>query len=144
MFECCCDRLGFVLGLQVLVCDLKDILLFFPFLLILPHVTWGQKRQRVGICNFYTIVLCNYCVCLLWSGSFRIDHTCCSLLSEKHRCRDCSRFPVCLLQSAATWFATHPFTHKAHSLRQTQRILTGSRGSDDVWICIIEGILNVT
>lgn len=43
VFECCFDRFGFVLVLQVLVCHLKDILLFLPFLFILRHVTWGEK-----------------------------------------------------------------------------------------------------
>lgn len=43
VFECCRDRFCFVLVLQVFVCHLKDILLFFPFLLILRHVLPGEK-----------------------------------------------------------------------------------------------------
>lgn len=46
VFECCCDRLRFVLVLQVLVCNLKDALLFFPFLFVLCHVTWGERTNK--------------------------------------------------------------------------------------------------
>lgn len=48
VFECCRDWFRFVLVLQVLVCNLKDILLFLPFLFILPHVTWGQNTNQHG------------------------------------------------------------------------------------------------
>lgn len=48
VFECRRDRFRFVLVFQVLVCHLKDILLFLPFLFILRHVTWGENTDQLG------------------------------------------------------------------------------------------------
>lgn len=48
VFECCRDRFRFVLVFKVLVCHLKDVLLFFPFLFILRHVTWGENTNQLG------------------------------------------------------------------------------------------------
>lgn len=46
MFECCRDRFRFVLVFQVFVRHLKDVLLFFPFLFIPRHVTWGENTNQ--------------------------------------------------------------------------------------------------
>lgn len=65
VFECRCDRFRFVLVFQVLVGHLKDILLLFPFLFILCHVTWGEDTNQLGYLhgsfNFYTMQ--HLCLC---------------------------------------------------------------------------------
>ena len=49
VFECRRDRFRFVLVLRVLVCHLKDVLLFLPLLFVLPHVTWGEEGTAVSV-----------------------------------------------------------------------------------------------
>lgn len=49
MFECCGDGLRFVLGLQMLVCNLKDALLLFAFLFVLGHVAWRERKSEEQI-----------------------------------------------------------------------------------------------
>lgn len=78
MFECCCDGFHFGLVLQVLVCHLKDVLLFFPLLFILCHFTCGKNGNQHGcICGNYLLSLsCSSSsdsLCL--SGSLCADHT---------------------------------------------------------------------
>lgn len=55
MFERCCDWLCFVLVfqvLQVLVCDLKYVLLLFTLLLVLCHVTCIRSRDTKKTVHF--------------------------------------------------------------------------------------------
>lgn len=52
VFERCCDWLCFVLVFQVLVCDLKYVLLLFTLLLVLCHVTCIRGRDTQKTVHF--------------------------------------------------------------------------------------------
>lgn len=56
VFECCCDSLCFVLVLQVLVCNLKDTLLFFPLLFVLCHVSCVKRSNKRETMNFISFL----------------------------------------------------------------------------------------
>ena len=119
--------LALFLGFKCLFATWKTFFCFFPFCLFFAMIPGDRKTKEWG--DVISIpepvqLLCLAALCVVVVSAL-ITPAHCSL--KKTDVEICSRFPVCLLQSAAIWFAMHSLTHKVHSLRQSQRNLTGNK-----------------
>lgn len=112
VFECCRDGFRFVLVLQVLVRHLKDILLFFPFLFILPHVSWGENTDQHGQAQgraLFTFIYHSLCFFLHWFQSQNCSKVS-TLITQAH----CSKKH----SPHASSYAQHPPDWQQLCLRQ--------------------------